>query len=100
MDRARNRIYHFVFRSTGRGRTDYELGACAWVCAVCRLSDCAWYRIIDAATSRDHVNQLPMGTDVILPDLQSAFLCEDVSRHLNGMQTLVGVASAIPADAT
>src|SRR5207247_8594162 len=52
-----------------------------------------------AANSRDHVNQLPMGTDVILPDLQSAVLCEDVRCEINGMQTLVGVLSVIPAPA-
>jgi hypothetical protein len=38
-----------------------------------------------------------MGTDVILPDLQSAVLCEDVRCEINGMQTLVGVLSVIPA---
>ncbi|PYJ69332.1 MAG: hypothetical protein DME76_09290, partial [Verrucomicrobia bacterium] len=38
-----------------------------------------------------------MGTDVILPDLQSAVLCEDVRCEVNGMQTLVGVLSVIPA---
>jgi hypothetical protein len=32
-----------------------------------------------------------MGSDVILPDLQSAVLCEDVRCEINGMQTLVGV---------
>jgi len=99
MDRARNRIYHFVFRRTGRGRMVYELGARARVCAVCCLSDCARHRIIDAANSRGLVNQLPMGTDVILPDLQSAVLCEDVRCEINGMQTLVGVLSVIPAPA-
>src|SRR5881392_3321972 len=77
----------------------YELGARARVCTVCRLSDCPRHRIIDAANSRDHVNQLPMGTDVILPDLQSAVLCEDVRCEINGMQTLVGVLSVIPATA-
>src|SRR2546430_11186008 len=95
MDRARNRIYHFVFRSTGRGRMVYELGAGARVCAVCRLSDCARYRIIDAANSRDHANQLPMRTDVIFPDLHIAVLCEDVRCEINGMHTLLGVLSAI-----
>src|SRR5215831_9384506 len=38
-----------------------------------------------------------MSTDVILPDLQSAVLCEDVRCEINGMQTLVGVLSVIPA---
>src|SRR5205823_10112560 len=99
MDRARNWIYRFVFRSTGSGRMVYELGAHAWVCAVCCLSDCARHRIIDVVNSRDHVNQLPMGSDVILPDLQSAVLCEDVRCEINGMQTLVGVLSVIPAPA-
>src|SRR6266480_1079999 len=40
-----------------------------------------------------------MGTDVIFPDLQSAVLCEDVRCEINGMQTLVGVLSVIPAPA-
>jgi len=40
-----------------------------------------------------------MATDVILPDLQSAVLCEDVRCEINGMQTLVGVLSVIPAPA-
>src|SRR5207245_11500850 len=38
-----------------------------------------------------------METNVILPDLQSAVLCEDVRCEINGMQTLVGVLSVIPA---
>ena len=99
MDRARNRICRFVFRSAGCGRVVYQLGAYAWVCALCYLPDRARNRIIDAANSRDHVNQLPMGSDVILPDLQSAVLCEDVRCEINGMQTLVGVLSVIPAPA-
>src|SRR5947209_13497465 len=40
-----------------------------------------------------------MGTDVILPDLQSAVLCEDVRHEFNGMQTLVGVVNVVPAPA-
>ena len=40
-----------------------------------------------------------MATDVILPDLQSAVLCEDVRCEINGMQTLVGVLSVVPAPA-
>src|SRR5437867_10537248 len=40
-----------------------------------------------------------METDVILPDLQSAVLCEDVRCEINGMQTLVGLLSVIPAPA-
>jgi hypothetical protein len=40
-----------------------------------------------------------MESDVILPDLQSAVLCEDVRCEINGMQTLVGVLSVIPATA-
>ena len=40
-----------------------------------------------------------MGTDVMLPDLQSAVLCEDVRCEINGMQTLVGVLSVVPAPA-
>ena len=35
----------------------------------------------------------------ILPDLQSAVLCEDVRCEINGMQTLVGVINIIPAPA-
>jgi len=38
-----------------------------------------------------------METDIILPDLQSAVLCEDVRCEVNGMQTLVGVLSVVPA---
>ena len=33
----------------------------------------------------------------MLPDLQSAVICEDVRCEVNGMQTLVGVLSVIPA---
>ena len=40
-----------------------------------------------------------METDAILPDLQSAVICEDVRCEINGMQTLVGVLSVIPAPA-
>src|SRR5213079_2891267 len=40
-----------------------------------------------------------METDLIFPDLQSAVLCEDVRCEINGMQTLVGVLSVIPAPA-
>ncbi|MFL6519899.1 MAG: DUF6941 family protein [Chthoniobacterales bacterium] len=38
-----------------------------------------------------------MDADAILPDLQSAVLCEDVRCEINGMQTLVGVVNVIPA---
>ena len=38
-----------------------------------------------------------MEPNVILPDLQSAVICEDVRCEVNGMQTLVGVLSVIPA---
>jgi hypothetical protein len=38
-----------------------------------------------------------MEADVILPDLQSAVICEDVRCEVNGMQSLVGVLSVIPA---
>src|SRR5438034_10967886 len=40
-----------------------------------------------------------MEPDLILPDLQSAVICEDVRCEVNGMQTLVGVLSVIPAAA-
>jgi len=40
-----------------------------------------------------------MESDVILPDLQSAVLCEDVRCEINGMQTLVGVLNVIAAPA-
>src|SRR5436853_7229746 len=40
-----------------------------------------------------------METTVILPDLQSCVLCEDVRCEINGMQTLVGVINVIPAPA-
>jgi hypothetical protein len=38
-----------------------------------------------------------MESTPILPDLQSAVLCEDVRCEINGMQTLVGVINVIPA---
>src|SRR5437763_5307443 len=38
-----------------------------------------------------------MEANIILPDLQSAVICEDVRCEVNGMQTLVGVLSVIPA---
>lgn len=38
-----------------------------------------------------------MDQNVILPDLQSAVICEDVRCEFNGMQTLVGVINVIPA---
>ena len=40
-----------------------------------------------------------MESTSILPDLQSAVLCEDVRCEINGMQTLVGVINVIPAPA-
>jgi len=40
-----------------------------------------------------------MESTPILPDLQSAVLCEDVRCEINGMQTLVGVINIIPAPA-
>src|ERR1700720_11014 len=36
-------------------------------------------------------------TEIILPDLQSCVLCEDVRCEFNGMQTLVGVLSVVAA---
>ena len=35
-------------------------------------------------------------TEVMLPDLQSCVLCEDVRCEFNGMQTLVGVLNIVP----
>ena len=37
-----------------------------------------------------------MEPDSILPDLQSAVICEDVRCEFNGMQTLVGVLNIVP----
>lgn len=37
-----------------------------------------------------------MSTEIILPDLQAAVLCEDVRPEISGQQTLVGVIGAIP----
>ncbi len=37
-----------------------------------------------------------MSENIILPDLQSAILCEDVRAEISGQQTLVGVLGAIP----
>ena len=34
--------------------------------------------------------------DSLFPDLQAALVCEDVRQEVNGMQTLVGVLSALP----
>ena len=98
MDRARHRICSFVFRGAGSGRMVYELGAHAGICAVCCLSNCARRWIIDSTRARYAVIE-KMETDLILPDLQSAVLCEDVRCEINGMQTLVGVLSVIPAPA-
>jgi hypothetical protein len=33
----------------------------------------------------------------MMPDLQGSVLCEDVRQEVNGMQSLVGVLSVIPA---
>jgi hypothetical protein len=38
-------------------------------------------------------------TPIVLPDLQASVLCEDVRQEVNGMQTLVGVLTVIPARA-
>src|SRR5437879_12605996 len=40
-----------------------------------------------------------MESEIILPDLQSCVLCEDVRHEFNGMQTLVGVVNVVPAPA-
>ena len=37
-----------------------------------------------------------MQSNTMLPDLQSAVLCEDVRHEFNGMQTLVGVLNIVP----
>lgn len=58
-----------------------------------------------ASTFMLYLHQLPrpfttsitMSADSILPDLQSAILCEDVRAEISGQQTLVGVIGAIPA---
>lgn len=36
-----------------------------------------------------------MENEIVLPDLQSCLLCEDVRCEVNGMQTLVGVLNVI-----
>jgi len=36
---------------------------------------------------------------MIQPDLQGSFICEDVRQEMNGMHSLVGVLSAVPAPA-
>lgn len=97
MDCAGDRIRCFVFRSAGRRCLVYELGARPWLCSVCYLPDCPRRSIIGVADARHNVIEPQMGTDLILPDLQSAVLCEDVRCEVNGMQTLVGVLSVIPA---
>ncbi len=37
-----------------------------------------------------------MSAESVIPDLQATVLCEDIRQEINGMQTLVGVLSAIP----
>ena len=37
-----------------------------------------------------------MHNETIIPDLQSALLCEDVRAEVSGQQTLIGVLGAIP----
>lgn len=36
-------------------------------------------------------------SDKIIPDLQSALVCEDVRQEVNGMQSIIGVLSAVPS---
>src|SRR2546430_17024845 len=98
MDRARHWICILIFRGAGGGRMVYELGAHAGICAVCSLSNCARRWTIDSTRARCAVIE-KMETDLILPDLQSAVLCEGVRCEINGMQTLVGVFRVNPAPA-
>ncbi len=55
VDCARYRIHCFVFRSTGRCRLVYELGAYPWVCAVRALPDCSRHRTVDVIDAWHHV---------------------------------------------
>jgi hypothetical protein len=36
-------------------------------------------------------------TPTVLPDLQASVLCEDVRQEVNGMQSLIGIFTVIPA---
>ena len=37
-----------------------------------------------------------VNSEIILPDLQSAILCEDVRAEVSGQQTLIGILGVIP----
>src|SRR5260370_13252212 len=100
MDRARDRVCHFLCRSARRGRVVYSVGACARLCAVCDLSNRARDRSFRAPGPWSNLGDGPVETtDTILPDLQSCVLCEDVRCEFNGMQTLVGVLNVVAAPA-
>ena len=95
MGRDRNWICGFIFRRACGGRMVHELGSRPGICAICGLPDCARSRFVDPVNAWNDV--IVMESNVILPDLQSAVICEDVRCEVNGMQTLVGVLSVIPA---
>src|SRR4029077_8711952 len=100
MDRARDRLCHFLCRSARSGRVVYSVGARARFCAVCDLSNRAGDRSFRAPCPWSNLGDGPVETtDTILPDLQSCVLCEDVRCEFNGMQTLVGVLNVVAAPA-
>jgi len=65
----------------------HELGARTWICrrslftGLCSESACC-----RCSNARDHMIHYRWKTDVILPDLQSAVLCEDIRCEINGMR--------------
>src|SRR5690349_3856796 len=98
MDRAGDWICRFISGSPGCRRVVHELGAHTRFCPVRALSHCTRHRIAGSADAGNTLI-LAMEAETILPDLQSAVICEDVRCEINGMQTLVGVLSVIPAPA-
>lgn len=98
MDRARNWFCCLIHRGARRSRLVYALGARAWIRAIRHLSNRTWPCPPGASRVESHLDRLSMQTtEVILPDLQSCVLCEDVRCEFNGMQTLVGVLNVVAA---
>lgn len=98
MDRPRDRFRRFIHRGARCGRVVHAMGAQARICAVRDLSNRTGHCPSGASRFGSHLNRLSMQTtEVILPDLQSCVLCEDVRCEFNGMQTLVGVLNVVAA---
>src|SRR6266852_2088564 len=98
MDCPRDWLRYFIHRRA-RGRSVvYAVGAKARICAVRRLPNRTGPCPLGASRVGSHLDRLSMQTtEVILPDLQSCVLCEDVRCEFNGMQTLVGVLNVVAA---